>query len=445
MAPMIRGIQGPGAFLPLPPLLVKSSTMATPATPSMAAALSSPLPQKLVASPTSPSVAPEEQPNFSWRRAAMAASLLIPGVASMSRTSRMKFLERSLNRRKAAPKRRIVAAASSKEEPNNDEDEGDDDESFSLVDMLIKRSRNSNEICICTRDWHRELFDETPEGFKKALAAGVDLVDVLANGTALPLLASAETSTAEPRYCVRVKPKPTLGLGLILNKSLVQHWSVLGPLQKTMGQLNVGSVELLTLDGDSFPFWVYDAVAAAYQRGLCTRIGVSARLPTEKQIVRVKEELERRGVLLSCVFLELSLLNRQALPLVDKLRALGLQVFARESLGRDELASGRYTAENPTGGEISVPRYTLAQLLPLRPLHEALVDVAKKVRRRCERPEIGTTEVALQWVLHKGASPLCDVTFDFNSRAVTNCKDWKLTDEEVKRLDEGADSLSKRR
>ena len=56
------------------------------------------------------------------------------------------------------------------------------------------------------------------------------------------------------------------------------------------------------------------------------------------------------------------------------------EVFASNVLGPDELASGRYTAANPTGGEISVPRFTLAQLTPLRPLHQALEDVVKGLR-----------------------------------------------------------------
>ena len=78
--------------------------------------------------------------------------------------------------------------------------------------------------------------------------------------------------------------------------------------------------------------------------------------------------------------MKLSLLERDAVQLVKDCRDAGLQVFASNVLGPDELASGRYTAANPTGGEISVPRFTLAQLTPLRPLHQALEDVVKGLR-----------------------------------------------------------------
>ncbi|CAE8711335.1 unnamed protein product [Polarella glacialis] len=122
---------------------------------------------------------------------------------------------------------------------------------------------------------------------------------------------------------------------------------------------------------------------------------------------------------------------------------MGLQVFASNALGRDELASGRYTAANPTGGEVAVPRFTLAQLLPLRPLHEAMGDVARRARQRCERADIDTTQVALQWVMSKGASPLCDVITDSNARAATSCSDWSLTDAEVSLLDAASTAVDK--
>lgn len=369
--------------------------------------------------------------------AALAAAVRIGTVAAAK-----------AKRRRFGPKRmRIIATATGDAEENDDEGSEGDSE-LSLADMLMLKSRNTSELGICTREWHPDLFEYTPDGYELAVNAGVDFVDVLANGPALKLLANAPLIDKQPRYNVRVVPKPTLGLGLILNKKLVEHFTVLGPLQKTMNRLGVGYVESLTIDCSgrmNFPFWVYDAVVQAYQRGLCMRIGVSCRNATAKDLERAQQELQRRGVALSCVFIELSLLDRQALPLVQACRDLGLQVYASEPLGPDELASGRYSSSNPTGGEISVPRFTLAQLMPLRPLHDALADVAKKASRRCEKPEIDTTHVALQWVISKGASPLCDVTTDSNARAAAECNGWALTPEETEKLDLAADEVSKSR
>lgn len=354
---------------------------------------------------------------------------------------------RSALRRYPARKKAVVpVAAKGSSDKESNKDEEDD---FSLIDMLIKNARNANEIGICTRDWHSEIFDSVPEGYVQALEAGIDLVEVLAGSTALNLLASAITSE-QPRYCVRIVPKQTFGLGYILSKQLVHHYTVLGPLQAAMGKLNVASVETVTIHSDSsgrmsFPSWVYDAIAQAYERGLCTRVGVSHRRASIAAVQKAREEFQRRGVSLSCVYTELSLLDREALPLIAECRAMGVQVYATEILGPQELASGRFTASNPTGGEVSIPRFTLAQLLPLRPLHEAINDVARKARQRCEKPEIDSTQVALQWVMSKGASPLCDVSTDVNAKAVANCSGWKLTADEVKQLDIAADEVAKTR
>ncbi|CAE7232346.1 PLR1 [Symbiodinium natans] len=334
------------------------------------------------------------------------------------------------------------------------DDGGGDMEStdMSFLQKLIQKQREATEIGICTEDWHPELFDEVPEGYRDALEAGVDLVDVLANSSALKLLASTPAK-GQPRFSIRVAPKPTLGLGYIVHRSVVQHYAVLSPLQQTMKRLSVGEIETLTIHSLGqgrmhFPFWVYDAVVEAYQKGLCSRIGVSHPNADIKSVLQARQELERRGASLSCVFVKLSLLQREATQLVKACRDEGLQVFATEVLGPEELASGRYTAANPTGGEISVPRFTLAQLMPLRPLHDALEEVARGLRSRCEKPEIDTTQVALQWVVSKGASPLCDVTTTNNAKAVAGCKGpdgWKLTPEEEARLDEAADEVAKTR
>lgn len=320
--------------------------------------------------------------------------------------------------------------------------------------MLIKKSRQSqsaSEVGISTAEWHQDLYEEAPEGYRLALESGIEFVDLVAMSSAVPLIASATPSDerVSPRYNIRVVPRPTFGLGVMLNKMLVMKWSVLGPLEQTMHRLGISDVHTLTLHSDSqgrvnFPFWAVDAAAHAYQQGLCTRIGISHANMSVAAVQRISAELQRRGASLSCVFVSMSLLHRKALPLVTECRKMGLQVFATSALGREELASGRYTAWNPTGGEISIPRFTLAQLLPLKVLHEALGSVAAQARQRVEKP-IDTTQVALQWICSKGASPLCDVGIESNVKAMAGCKDWSLTEPEVEQLDRAADAADKAR
>lgn len=369
----------------------------------------------------------------------------LPWRGARSSTAVVRFPAGQLARWRRRRRWHVRLAAEASDDEATGEDDGEEF-NFDLVNQLIQKSRGSTELGITAADWHKELYDEIPEGYAAALEGGIDFVDVVEGVTAMKLLRDAETESS-PRFCLRLRPRPTFGLGLILNKALVHWFSVLGPLEANCKRLGVSDVHTLTLHSNgggrlSFPFWVYDAVAEAYRRGLCMRVGVSHPNASAKAVAKVAEELQRRGVGLNCVFVRLSLLDRRKLALAEECRKMGLQVIATDALGRDELASGRYTAANPTGGEISVPRFTLSQLMPLRPLHEALATVAQRARQRCEK-QIETTTVALQWVCSKGANPLCDVSTDVNAKALVACKDWTLTPQEVELLDRAADEVGK--
>lgn len=340
---------------------------------------------------------------------------------------------------------RAAAGGDAEEAPADDEDE----ENFSLVDMLIARSRSVTEMGVTAAEWHREVYEgEIPDGYAKALQGSVDLVDVLVGTTDLKMIADANAALdLSPRYCLRLAPRPTFGLGVLMGAGLARSFSVLGPLNASLKRLGASSVDTLVLHGKggrlSFPAWVYDAVAEAYEQGLCTKVGVSHAGAKPATLKRVAEELQKRGVALSCALVRLSLLDRGSLPLIQECRNLGIQtVVAVETLGPDELASGRFTAANPTGGEISVPRFTLTQLMPLRPLHDALGSVAARVRaREPEKEGIDTTAVAIQWCVSKGASPLVDVGEDSNAKALVACSGWQLLEDEVEQLDKAADQV----
>ena len=44
------------------------------------------------------------------------------------------------------------------------------------------------------------------------------------------------------------------------------------------------------------------------------------------------------------------------------------------------LATGVYTASNPTGGAAGLPKYNFQDLMPLAPIHTALVEVRGSIR-----------------------------------------------------------------
>lgn len=345
---------------------------------------------------------------------------------------------------------RIVAAEAETGGADNNSKEG----AASLLEQFLQQSRTSAHVGIATSDWSPEWCDDVPDGYFAALEEGVEMVDVVAGSYAMKLLADASSpsrssSFSSPSYSVRLAPRTTLGLGYMLSGPAVRKWAVIDPLEAAMKQLGVEMVEVLTLEGKGrhlrFPSWVYDAVVEAYQEGLCNKIFVRHPAPTSASIERVKEELQRRGTILSGVVLELSLLRPEALGFTEECCSADLEVFAELPLGDGDLASGRYTDRNPTGGELTAPRFVLQQLTPLKPLFEALGKVAARARKRLEKTSIDTTQVALQWVRSKGARPLCDVAVEANAKAVVGLTGWSLSEKEVAILDAAADQVHRKR
>ena len=126
------------------------------------------------------------------------------------------------------------------------------------------------------------------------------------------------------------------------------------------------------------------------------------------------------------------------------------------------LASGVYTATNPSGGQSGgsgATKFSFDQLEKLQPLHSVQETVAERVRTRVIRgmrdtqerfksrygpppkinTDITTTQVALNYVIAKGGVPLPQVNSPAQAKEVLGCLGWSLTDEEVDMLDNAAD------
>mmetsp|Transcript_43868 Transcript_43868/g.80155 ORF Transcript_43868/g.80155 Transcript_43868/m.80155 type:complete len:429 (-) Transcript_43868:194-1480(-) len=329
-------------------------------------------------------------------------------------------------------------------------EESDDFDSMDLVNLLIQKSRQSVEFGISTLEFDAEYDEVPPRGYNLALESGVDLLIVRAGRDAALLAAAAPTGTT-PRFCMLLTPRATFGFGWVLNKDVASNWSVSTPLMSSLEDLGTKSIETLVLhsEGQSIWFapWAYDGLSLAYRQGLCTRVGIStnARTVRKGDIKRAADALSQRGLTLSCVLLRFSLLDLENMAALEECRRLGVQVFAQDALSEDDLASGRYTTGNPSGGEIRVPKFTLRQLRALEPLHVALQEVVARAQARSEIKEIDTTQVALQWVRSKGASPLCNVESETNATALAMCKEWELAPDEVELLDAAQRKLDMRK
>jgi len=189
--------------------------------------------------------------------------------------------------------------------------------------------------------------------------------------------------------------------------------------------------------------------ALAHQRGLCSAVGVRG-VRGGKAVLAAHAALAAEGVELASVGADLSLLDQSALAdgTLAACRQLGVPLLASAPLARG-LASGRFTAMNPTGGRDDessrasrgprggAGRFGFDELRRALPLHASLDRVARAVTRREKRP-VTPAQVAINWVVAKGAAPLPGVCTLADAHEVLGCVGWALDDGDVAALDRAA-------
>ena len=79
-------------------------------------------------------------------------------------------------------------------------------------------------------------------------------------------------------------------------------------------------------------------------------------------------------------------------------------------------------------------KYPFERLQKTLPLHSALGTVARSVGRREERT-VTPCQVALNWVVTKGAVPLAGVNSPRDAREVAGCVGWRLKAADLEALD----------
>lgn len=144
--------------------------------------------------------------------------------------------------------------------------------------------------------------------------------------------------------------------------------------------------------------------------------------------------------------------------MIDACKAQGVIPLVRNPLDGG-LASGRYTATNPSGGEAGgTAKFPFSKLEKLQPLHSVHETVAQRASTRVKREvrdlaeryrgrkgkgpkvntDISTTQVAINYVIAKGAVPICDVVDSRQAEEILGCLGWGLSEDEVDMLDQAA-------
>jgi len=230
-------------------------------------------------------------------------------------------------------------------------------------------------------------------------------------------------------------------------------------LEDSLSRLGTASVELFQAPRSLlFPSTLLaNGLAAAIESGQCNNVGVQG-VTRPGALRRLKNKLEAKEVSLTSNSFDFSLTNQKHENMIDACKDLGVIPIVTNPLD-DGLASGVYTATNPSGGQQGgKAKFTFKELEKLQPLHSVQETVADRVRTRVIREmrdtqdrfrskygpppkintDITTTQVALNYVIAKGGVPLPEVNTPREAEEVLGSLGWTLNDEEVGMLDAAA-------
>jgi aryl-alcohol dehydrogenase-like predicted oxidoreductase len=210
----------------------------------------------------------------------------------------------------------------------------------------------------------------------------------------------------------------------------VRTSGLLKALKASLARLGLNSVDLYQMHWPSPPrsikAWM-EPMAQAVQEGLAREIGVSNF--NRDQMLRAQEALAAHGVKLTSNQMQYSLVRRknEFNGLLGECAKTGVKFIAYSPLGMGML-SGKYSPSNPPSG----PRrfFYFGQLARIQAL------VVKLKERGMAHDGKTVNQVALNWLLCKGALPIPGVKTAAQARENAGALGWRLDPAEVAELDE---------
>ena len=271
--------------------------------------------------------------------------------------------------------------------------------------------------------------EDVQAAFQVSLEAGIRFVDtaeVYGSGRSERLLGQFLKETDQPvLVATKFFPFPWR----LTKKSLLQA------LKRSLERIGVETVDLYQIHQPysliPIETWM-DAMAEAVNQGLTRTVGVSNYNQT--QMLRAYSELARKDVPLAANQVTYSLLNREIEKsgLLARCQELGIRVIAYSPIEKG-LLTGKYSVENPPPG-VRGRRY--GNLLPkIGPLLKLITEIGQ------EHGGKSKTQVALNWCIQKGTIPIPGAKNAKQAEENAGALGWKLTEEEVARLDEVSDSI----
>jgi aryl-alcohol dehydrogenase-like predicted oxidoreductase len=270
-----------------------------------------------------------------------------------------------------------------------------------------------------TRDTIREAWDASVD----AGATLFDTAEVYGGGESERIIGSL------------LRADPGRGASVVVaTKFMPSPWklevrgALMASLRASLERLGVPSVGLYQIHGPislRSHGVLADALAAAHQAGLVAAVGVSNY--SAKETRAMAGALASRGLALATNQIEFSLLRRspETSGLLATCRELGVLPLAYSPIGQGRL-TGKYSAQNPPPGKRNFSNHPME-----------VVDAVVAELRRIGEKHGGKlpSQVALNWVMAKGAVPIPGAKNRHQAEENAGALGWSVDDDDLARLD----------
>jgi aryl-alcohol dehydrogenase-like predicted oxidoreductase len=206
-------------------------------------------------------------------------------------------------------------------------------------------------------------------------------------------------------------------------------------LKGSLERLGVDSVDLYQIHWPSptmSPETMMEGMVECVKRGMTRTVGVSNF--GEKRMIRAYTTLARYGIPLASNQVHYSLLSREVEKngTLARCKDLGIRLIAYSPLEKGLLA-GKYSVENPPPGVRGSQAAELLKKLP------AVIKLLKEIG--LNHGDKTVSQVSLNWLICKGALPIPGAKNIKQSEDNAGGAGWRLTEEEVAKLDDATDDI----
>lgn len=270
---------------------------------------------------------------------------------------------------------------------------------------------------------------EIREAFDASLNLGVRFVDtaeIYGRGYSERLLGKFLKETDQPV--------------LVATKFFPWPWKIMKgfiprALKGSLERMGLEAVDLYQVHWSSplmSPETMMEGMVECVKRGWTRTVGVSNF--GQSKMLRAYSTLAQHGIPLASNQVHYSLLSREVEKngTLARCKELGIRLIAYSPLEKG-LLTGKYSSENPPPG-VRANQYA-EMLKKLPPVLKLLQEIGMN------HGDKTISQVSLNWLICKGALPIPGAKNGLQAEQNAGGAGWKLTEEEVAKLDEATDNI----